>query len=525
MIALVGLLSRVLGVVRDRILASRFGAGDELDIYYAAFRVPDLVYNLLVLGVLSAGFIPVFVGLIRREEGSSYGENESAWNLVNNILNILALFLFVSCSILAALCPWLVPLITPGFSGDKLQLTINLTRIMFLSPILLGLGGVFGGVLQSYKRFLIFSLAPVLYNLGIIFGALFLVGRYQLYGLAFGVILGAALHLLVQIPPVFRLGFGYRAMMNFKDANFIKIMKMMGPRILGLASAQLNLIVITVFASILAAGSLAVFNLANNLQSFAIGLFGVSFSLAAFPALSKSFADADIDQFKNIFHRTFRQILFFVVPCSILLIILRAQIIRVILGAGKFDWGDTVLTADSLGLFAISLFAQSLLPLLARTFYARHNTKIPFYASFISLIANVALSWWLIGEMGVLGLVLGFSISSIINLAVLVVWLKLRVQNVFHGGILLSLAKISFASLLMGVAAQYVKTGLGHLVDMQRVWGVFTQGFAAGMAGIIVFIVVGYLLNMEELLTFIAGIKRKLGKGVDTAKEGIGDHV
>ncbi|NQT49913.1 murein biosynthesis integral membrane protein MurJ [Candidatus Kuenenbacteria bacterium] len=524
-IAAAGLLSRVLGIVRDRILAGQFGAGNELDIYYAAFRVPDLVYNLIVLGALSAGFIPVFIGLIKNEESPLYKANEQAWNLVNNILNIIALFLFGACLILAVLSPWLVPLITPGFSGDKLQLTINLTRLMFFSPILLGLSGVFGGVLQSYKRFFVFALAPVMYNLGIIFGALFLTERYNIYGLAFGVILGAGLHLLIQIPTVFRLGFGYRLLLNFKDSNFVKIVKMMGPRILGLASTQLNLIVITIFASTLAAGSLTVFNLANNLQSFAIGLFGVSFALAAFPVLSKAFANKDEVQFRKTFHRTFKQILFFVIPFSILLIILRAQIVRVILGAGQFDWNATELTANSLGLFAMSLFAQALLPLLARTFYARHNTKLPFYAAFVSLVVNIFLTWFLVQKIGVLGLALGFSISSIINFILLVVWLKIKVKDIGHNGILIALAKISFASLLMGVAAQYIKTWIGLSVDMQRFWGVLTQGFVAGIVGIAVFVLVGYLLKTEELLSFMASLKRKMFKKVKIEKEGIRDSL
>ncbi|MBT5337728.1 murein biosynthesis integral membrane protein MurJ [Candidatus Falkowbacteria bacterium] len=522
-IAAAGLLSRILGLVRDRILAGQFGAGNELDVYYAAFRVPDLVYNLIVLGALSAGFIPIFIGLIKDEEKVSYKVNQVAWDLVNNILNILALFLFGACLILAVFSPWLVPIITPGFSGEKLQLTIGLTRLMFFSPILLGLSGVFGGVLQSFKRFIVFSLAPVMYNLGIIFGALFLVEDFGIYGLAIGVIIGAVLHLLIQIPTVFRLGFVYRPIIRFKDSNFLKIIRMMGPRILGLASTQVNLIVFTIFASTLAAGSLTVFNLASNLQSLPIGLFGVSFAIAAFPVLSKSFSSNNKKEFNETFQSTFKQILFFVVPFSILLIILRVQIVRVVLGSGKFDWQDTILTANSLGLFSLSLFAQALLPLLARVFYARHNTVLPFWAAFVSLVVNVGLSWWLMQEMGVLGLALGFSISSIVNLVILTAFAGHKIKDIFHDGIIKSLAKISFASLLMGVAAQSMKTWVGSLVDMQRFWGVFSQGLIAGLVGLLVFVIVGYLVKSEELMNFMAGLKKKLFKTVKIEKEGIGD--
>jgi putative peptidoglycan lipid II flippase len=521
-IAAAGLLSRVLGIVRDRILAGEFGAGNELDIYYAAFRVPDLVYNLIVLGALSAGFIPVFVSLLRDDENFKYKANQVAWDLVNNVLNIIALFLFVVCLLLAVLTPWLVPLITPGFSGEKLHLTIQITRIMFLSPILLGLSGVFGGVLQGYKRFLCFSLAPVMYNLGIIFGAVYLVDIFGLFGLAWGVIIGAMLHLLIQVPTVFRLGFLYKPIVCFRNSEFLKIVKLMGPRILGLASTQFNLIVITIFASTLAAGSLAIFNLANNLQNFPIGLFGVSFAIAAFPTLSKTFAIKDMKEFNKTFQNTLKQILFFVIPFSILFIILRVQIVRVVLGAGKFDWQDTVLTANSLGFFCMSLFAQALLPLLARAFYARHNTMVPFAAAFVSLITNVFLSWWLIGEMGVLGLALGFSISSIVNLVILVAFLVRDVKGIVKNGILKSLAKVSFAALVMGVVTQYVKTWLGHTVDMQSFVGILTQGFVAGIVGVLIFALISYWLKTEEFLSFLGSLKKKLlKKKFSVEKEGI----
>jgi len=519
-IAAFGLVSRLLGVVRDRILAGQFGAGDTLDIYYAAFRVPDFIYNLVVLGTLSAGFIPVFVSLIRNEDSAAFDENKASWGLVSNIINILALFLLVVSALLAVLAPWLVPWITPGFSGEKLHLTITLTRIMFLSPVLLGLSGVFSGVLQAHRRFVIFSLAPIMYNAGIIFGALFLTQKFGVHGLAFGVIIGAALHLLVQIPSVFKLGYVYRVMVDFKESNFIKIVKMTGPRILGLASAQFNLIVITILASTLVAGSLAIFNFANNLQSLAIGLIGVSFAVAAFPALSKSFADNNENDFRDTFVRTFKQIMFFVIPLSILFIILRMQIVRVVLGSGEFDWSATILTGNAFGVFCLSLFAQALLPLMARTFYARHNTLIPFVGAFVALAVNAVLSWLLIARYGVIGLAWGFTISSIVNFAVLFAWLKVKVKEITHDHLVKALAKISFASILMAVVAQSVKTWIGGAVDMDRFWGVCLQGAVAGVVGLVVFTLVAYLLKTEELINFMASLKRKLFKEVRIEKEG-----
>jgi putative peptidoglycan lipid II flippase len=516
-----GLVSRLLGIVRDRVLAGQFGAGLELDVYFSAFRVPDLVYNLIVLGALSAGFIPVFISLIKKENSDKFSDNKSAWLLTNNVLNILALFLIVASTILVIFSHKIIPLITPGFTGEKLQLTINLTRLMFFSPLILGISGIFGGVLQSYKRFFAFSLAPIMYNLGIIFGAIFLTNHYGIYGLAYGVILGAVFHLLIQLFPVVTLGFRYRFVFNFRDKNFLKIVKMMGPRILGLASTQINLIVITILGSTLVCGSISIFNFANNLQNFPIGLFGISFAIAAFPALSKSFSDKVDSEFFSVFVKTFKQIIFFIIPFSVIFLILRVQIVRVILGSGQFNWEDTILTANSLGLFCLSLFAQALIPLLARAFYARHNSVLPFIASFVSVLVNVFLSWYLIRKMGVLGLALGFSISSIINFILLVVMLKIKIRKLRFIGIVRSLFQISVASLAMGVAIQYVKSALGNIVDMERFWGVFVQGFVAGIIGLAVFSIVCIILKNNEFYQFASAFKRKMFKLFKIKGEGM----
>ena len=294
LVALSSLASRLLGVVRDRILAGEFGAGTTLDIYYAAFRIPDLVYNLIVLGALSAGFIPIFTSLIKdykcvkAKDCNGQENNNEAWSLANNILNILLFGLVVLSLIGIIFAPALTRLIAPGFSADEQALTAALTRVMFMSPLFLGISGIIGGILQSFKRFLVYSLAPVLYNIGIIIGAIYFVPIWGIYGLAWGVILGAFLHMAIQLPTVYQLGFRYSLRINWRDADTWKMGRMMVPRTLSLAVSQINLVVITVLASNLSAGSLTVFNLANNLQSFPIGIFGVSFAIAAFPSLAEA---------------------------------------------------------------------------------------------------------------------------------------------------------------------------------------------------------------------------------------------
>jgi putative peptidoglycan lipid II flippase len=367
-IAVMGLASRFLGLVRDRILASKFGAGDELDIYYAAFKIPDLVFNLLILGALSAAFVPLFTSLISKDE------KKKAWNMVDKIFTLMVLVLALVTIVLFFLTPWLTSLITFGFNPEKQESVAVLTRIMLISPVLMGVSGLLGGILNSFKKFFFYSLAPIFYNIGIIIGVLFFTEYFGIRGLAWGVVFGAFLHLVVQLPENFRCGFRFKLNFDFKDKHLLQMIKLMVPRTMGLAVTQINFLIITILASTLSAGSLAIFNLANNIQSVPLGLFGISFATAAFPTLSAYGAQNKKEEFIKSFSRTFRNIMFFTVPLSITFIVLRAQIVRVVLGAGKFDWEDTIMTFQALGIFSLSLFAQSLIPLLARAFYSIHNT-------------------------------------------------------------------------------------------------------------------------------------------------------
>ena len=530
LVGLFSLISRVLGIFRDRILAGEFGAGEILDTYYSAFRVPDLIYNLLILGALSAGFIPVFSSLIKKMkcDGDLYycysqGENKEAWNLVNNILNILIIVLAFLSFLGLIFSNQLVGLIAPGFSNELKDTTALLTRIMFLSPIFLGISSLLGGILQSFKNFLIFSLAPIFYNLGIIVGALFLVPLFGISGLAWGVVLGAFLHMIIQVPPVRILGFRWKPFIDLKSKELKVIFMMMVPRTLALATSQINLLVITIIASTLSSGSLAIFNLANNLQSFPIGIFGISFAIAAFPALSA--AAFNTEKLVNNFSYALRQILFFIIPSTVLLITLRAQIIRVILGTGEFGWRDTILTVDALGFFALSLFAQATTPLLNRVFYARHNSKTPFYAGLVVVIVNIFLSLFLGKRMGVAGLALAFSLASILKFVILWMWLYFEVGELDQKRIIRSVLKFSIAGLAAGFFIQAGKSLIWPFIDMTKFWGVFSQGFVAGVFGLGVYFLLCYLMKSEEMLDFIQIIKRKVPFGRRAKKiDEIGDQ-
>jgi putative peptidoglycan lipid II flippase len=507
LVAASSLASRILGVVRDRILAGSFGAGVTLDSYYAAFRIPDLIFNLVVLGALSAGFIPVFSSLIKDRNGESGDKNKDAWQLVSNILNFLLILLVILSALGIIFSGSLTKLITPGFSLEQQQEVAVLTRIMFLSPIFLGLSGIMGGILQSFKRFLVYSLAPILYNLGIIVGALYFVDLWGASGLAWGVVLGAALHFVVQIPSVYRLGFKYKTFISWGDKNIRKIAAMMVPRTMSLAISQINLVVITIIASGLAEGSLTAFNFANNLQAFPVGIFGISFAIAAFPSLAES--ASDYQKLVKHFSNTIRQILFFVIPASVLIIALRAQIIRVVLGTGNFDWRSTFMTMDALGFFALSLFAQATIPLLTRVFYAKHNSKTPFYFGLIAILVNIFLSFYLSKSLGVAGLALAFSIANIINLILLFGWLYVKVGALDFPRILTSVFKFSVSAIAAGLATQITKFLVWPFIDMTKFLGVFTQLVTSFLAGILVYALFCYLLGSEEFFHFISSLKRR----------------
>lgn len=507
LVALSSLVSRILGVIRDRILAGRFGASAELDIYYSAFRIPDLIFNLVVLGALSAGFIPVFTSLIKDRQGGDYQANRPAWRLASNILNFLVLGLAALSLLGIIFAGELTRLITPGFSQADQETTAILTRIMFLSPVFLGLSGVLGGILQSFKRFLIYSLSPIFYNIGIIIGAIYFVDIWGIKGLAWGVVLGAALHFLIQIPSASQLGFRYSWFLSWRDEQARKIGKMMIPRTMSLAISQINLVVVTIIASTLPAGSLTAFNFANNLQAFPVGIFGISFAIAAFPALSESVGSKQ--KLTEHFSNTMRQILFFIIPATVLIVALRAQIVRVVLGTGNFDWRSTIMTMDALGLFALSLFAQATIPLLTRVFYARHNSRTPFYFGLISIIINIVLSFYLSRFLGVAGLALAFSIANIVNLVLLWTWLYVKVGSLDFGGILISSLKFLTGAIAAGLAAQIMKVVVWPYIDMTKFSGVFVQLTVSFGVGTLVYALFCYLLGSEEFFGLVASLRRR----------------
>lgn len=491
LIAFFSFLSKILGLLRERMIAHNFGAGELSDIYYSAFRLPDFIFNTLVLGALTSAFIPIFQKLWLKN-------NKEGLLLANSVLNFFLLFVGVLVFIAFIFAGKIMSFVTPGFDAWQLIEVTKLTRIMLLAILFFVYSNIIGGVLNSWKKFFSFSMAASFYNIGIIFGIAVLYPNFGLIGVAWGVFIGALLHLLVQLPEAYKNGWRYMKVLNF-DYRLKDIFRLMLPRTMGLAAGQLNLVAITMIASTLGPGSIAVFNMANNIQSLPISLFAVSLAIAVFPTFTQAVSENNIDLFAENFSSSFRRILFFLIPISVLVVILRAQIVRVILGTGAFNWTDTYNTAQMLGIFALSIFAQGLIPLLARSFYAQEDTKTPMIVSVFSIIINMFLSWLLAREYGILGLGMAFSISSIINMLLLYISLSIKIPSINKQQIFNSLIKISTNAVMAGLVTYLALQVLSIWVDMRTGWGIFIQGFGAGILGLITYVLLGIILGLDEL--------------------------
>ena len=521
------LVSAFLGLFRDRLLAQTFGAGDVLDIYYAAFKIPDFIAMLLIMGAISAAIIPVFSQYLARSK-------EEAWEFTSALLNLFLIFLICVSVVLVIFTPYLISLIAPGFHGEKKELTIFLTRIMFLSPVLLGISNIISGILQVFRRFLVTALAPIMYNLGIILGILFFLPKFGISGLAWGVVLGGVLHLAIQLPVFFSSGFRHRKILTLAHGGVAKVIKLTIPRSLGLAASQINVIVMTAIASTLVSGSIAIFNLANNLIYIPVGLIAVPFSTAAFPILSLKFFENSKKEFLEKFSSTFSQILFLMIPFSFLFFILRAQIVRIVLGVGHFGWLDTRLTAACLGLFSIGIFAQGLILLISKTFYAVQNTKIPALISIASVILNVILSvsfvWLLkfpnifqqitqsflkLGDLKnieVIGLPLAISVSGIFQFILLLLFLYREIGDFRLKELWASLSKIILASIVMVAVVYLAMQAVSLKLNTQTFLGVFLEALFAGATGVIVYLLLTFFLGSPEIKIIKSSISEQFAR-------------
>ena len=504
-IAVLSLVSRFVGLIRDRILAGAFGAGPVLDAYYAAFKIPDFFFKLIVVGSLSASFIPLFTKHYRKRKN-----NAKAWKFTNNVLHVVVAAFIAICGVLFVFAEPASTIVAPGFGSEQQAMTAQFMRVMLLAQVLLGVSMVYGSALQGLKRFFLYSLAPILYNVGIIAGAVWLSDWLGPIGLAWGVVLGAFLHAVVQYFGVRGVGYRYGWSFDFRDEDTREMLRMTGPRVLGLAMTQVTFILFTMIASLLAVGSVTVFQFAYNIQFFPVGIIGVSYAIAAFPSFSEYFENDKMEAFRELFSRTIRQMIFLMTPMMLVFLILRAQIVRVVVGAGRFDWAATIATADTLAFFALSFVAQGLVYVVARAFFALHDTKTPLVASVVAAIAGVGSAWFLTGRFGVAGLGAAYSIFAFVNVLLLWVPLRRRVGTLVESRIWRTILIAVVAGVFSGITIQYLKPVVVGLFGLETFLGVLLQGLFAGGAGLLVYIAVSYFLNSEELEELSTGLRSRL---------------
>lgn len=489
------LLGSFLGILRNALLASRFGASGNLDIYYASFRLPDFIYNIFIMGAISAAFIPVF--------SEYWAENKKqAWQFSSAILLIIGFFVGALALFIAIFTRPLLSRLLVGFSAEKLEMAVVLTRIMMIQPILMGISSVTASILKIFKLFLASALAPLAYNTGIIIGILFFVPSMGLKGLAWGVVFGALLNILVQLPALFGTGykfsFGFQIFRNL-NKGLKKAILMMVPRSLGIIAYQIFLLGITVIATMLREGSLAVFNFANDIQNLPQTVFALSFAVAAFPSLSRLSAEKKQDDFMATFFNTLLQIFFFLIPLAVWFIIFREPIIRLLLGYGKFDWEATIKTIQVFSILSFGMIFQGANAFLLRVFFAKKDALRPFIASVISYSAGFFLCYELGMASGITGLASAVVLTYLFYFLILFLLLKPEFPSSLLKKFYYSLGKITGVSLLSGLVAYLSLTLLKGIFPIEKVVNLTIGAVISFIASFIVFVILCNWFKIKEI--------------------------
>jgi putative peptidoglycan lipid II flippase len=453
------LVSRLLGWVRVSILAATFGAGRDLDVYYTAFRIPDFMFQLVAAGALASALIPMIASLV------ATGDRDRAWRVTSTVTNLMVLALLGLLVVFEVAAPAIVPFLAPGFPADDLARTVDLTRLMLISPILLALGTVATSVLNANDRFGAAAFAPIAYNLGIIGGAVLLAPALGILGLAIGVVVGSIGHLAVQLGPLRGTGFRYRPAVDASDPRARQTLLLLAPRAFGLGVTQVIFVVVTSIASTLGAGAITILNFAWTLVLIPIGVVGVPLGAVVFPSLARDHATGSTDAYVSLVTRATRLIVFVMVPLTGGAIVLRREIVTLLFDYGRYDPGVTETIATTLSFFMLGLVAFSAIQVLARAFYAREDTRTPVAAATVTVVVNSALAVILAGPFALPGLATSFSIANWIEVLVLLLVLHRRLPTIDLGAlgrlVLGTTAVTAVASIVAAVAVDAI-LGPGH---------------------------------------------------------------
>ncbi len=530
-------LSQLLGLVRDRTLAHVVGAGPVLDVYYAAFRIPDFLY----ISIASLASITVLMPFLMDKINKNGDGAESARKFINNIFSAYMLFMIVASVLVAILMPYIAHFIAPGFSESQTILLVMMSRIMLFSPIFIGLSNLIGTITQLFKNFFVFSLSPIFYNVGILVGIIVLYPLMGIYGLALGVIIGAALHFLIQVPVVASHGFLPKLTSRISWMEVLQVVKLSAPRTLALSCNSIAFMAFIAMASTLKSGSISLFTFSYNLQSVPVGIIGISYSVAAFPILVRSFSMKDMESFVTHILGAARQIIFWSLPVIVLMIVLRAQIVRVVLGSTTFSWADTRLTAASAALFVVSLASQSLVLLFVRGYYAASNTRKPLVINIFSSCMMIVFAYSYIyifrtypyillnlesilrvshvpGTL-MLALPLAYACGSLLNFFLIWYLFKKDFLNFGSSKLWTTFIQSVFSSLIMGTVA-YICLGIfDDIFGLTTGRGIFLQGLLSGVIGISFGVCALALMKNRELADLARALSHKFWRNRVVAPE------
>ncbi len=502
------LLGQIAGLVRGILVARAFGASPELDAFFAANRVSETLFLLIAGGALGSAFLPTFAGLLAKNE------TDTAWRLASSIANAVTLTLSLLAALIAVFAPQVVRYaLAPGLSTDPglFALTISLLRIQLIAAVLFGLGGLIVGILNAHQIFLIPALTPALYQLGIIFGAVVLAPSMGIYGLAWGVVIGALLYLLVQFPTLLKQKGAYTFRLGLSDALVRQVFLLMGPRLLGVAIVQLNFWVNTWLASQMTSGSVSGLYYGFSLMLMAQAVIAQSVAIAAMPTFSAQHALGQKDEMRASLAASLRGVILLALPASLGLMLLREPIVSLLYQRGEFDERSVQIVSWALLWYAAGLVGHSIMEILTRAFYAQHDTKTPVVIGTIAMGLNVVFSitfaqgFESLGWLPLGGLAFANSLATALEATALFIFMRKRLGGIEGRHIARGFSACALASLGMtiGVLAWIQVTG-----SLTR-WVVALGGVAIGGT---IYLMGLLILRVPEIKLLTKAVSNRLRK-------------
>lgn len=511
-ITLANIFSSVFGLLRERVLIGQFFSDSasqaSYEAFQIAFQIPDMIFQLIVMGALAASFIPLFTELKKKDEQQAFRFTSIVMNWVMLIFLVLSAIAFIFAREITHLRTGV------GFSPEQLETAVKLTRLMLFAQFFFALSNFLTGILQAYQRFVAPALAPIFYNIGIMLGTVFLAKYFGIYAAGLGVLLGAFLHTAIQLPLVWKMGFRFRFDLNLNFPLVKKLFSMMPPRLLTVGVTEFQNLAMGFFATTIGDLSFVVVKLASRLMSLPIRFFGVPISQASLSFLSEESEIANREKFNRLLLQSLNQIAFFTMPASVLLLILRVPIVRLIFGTDNFPWTTTVLTGKVVAIIAISITAQAMVQLLIRAFHALKDTRTPFYITMFTVLSYLATAYLsvFVFSFGVLGLGLAISVTAFIELLLFLFFLNRKIVCFNTREFWIPQIKMLTVSFLMAVFLYLPFKILDEVVfDTSRTVDLIALTISTASMAMLVYVYFSMLFDVKEL-AYLRNLLSKFGR-------------